>query len=96
MSRPESKAANSFRKDQKRPLRRFVLAQYHQGQMTVPRLVTLLRGLRIVVRLLIGLAKTCFKLGIGFWDYLGTRLNVPECQAIPPFSELVLAKARPP
>jgi predicted ATPase len=25
-------------------LRRFVLAQYHQGQMTVPRLVTLLRG----------------------------------------------------
>jgi hypothetical protein len=26
-------------------LRRFVLAQYHQGQMTVPRLVTLLRGL---------------------------------------------------
>src|SRR5271157_5117692 len=40
-------------------LRRFVLAQYHQGQMTVPRLVTLLRGLDIfiskrqVVRLLI-------------------------------------------
>ena len=39
-------------------LRRFVLAQYHQGQMTVPRLVTLLRGLgfliskRQVVRLL--------------------------------------------
>jgi hypothetical protein len=40
-------------------LRRFVLAQYHQGQMTVPRLVTLLRSLgvfiskRQVVRLLI-------------------------------------------
>jgi hypothetical protein len=40
-------------------LRRFVLAQYHQGQMTVPRLVTLLRSLGIfiskrqVVRLLI-------------------------------------------
>ena len=40
-------------------LRRFVLAQYHQGQMTVPRLVTLLLGLGIliskrqVVRLLI-------------------------------------------
>jgi len=40
-------------------LHRFVLAQYHQGQMTVPRLVTLLRGLGIfiskrqVVRLLI-------------------------------------------
>jgi hypothetical protein len=40
-------------------LRRFVLAQYHKGQMTVPRLVTLLRSLGIciskrqVVRLLI-------------------------------------------
>jgi len=30
-------------------LRRFVLAQYHQGQMTVPRLVTLLRGFGIVI-----------------------------------------------
>jgi hypothetical protein len=40
-------------------LRRFVLAQYHQGQMTVPRLVALLEGIGItvskrqVVRLLI-------------------------------------------
>ena len=30
-------------------LRRFVLAQYHQGQMTVPRLVTLLRDFGLVV-----------------------------------------------
>ena len=30
-------------------LRRFVLAQYHQGQVTVPRLVTLLRALGILV-----------------------------------------------
>ena len=30
-------------------LRRFVLAQYHQGQVTVPRLVTLLRALGIVI-----------------------------------------------
>jgi hypothetical protein len=30
-------------------LRRFVLAQYHQGQMTVPRLVTLLRSLGIFI-----------------------------------------------
>src|SRR5438128_7385697 len=30
-------------------LRRFVLAQYHQGQVTVPRLVTLLRGLGILI-----------------------------------------------
>jgi hypothetical protein len=41
-------------------LRRFVLAQYHQGQMTVPRLVTLLHSLGIFIskrqvgRLLIG------------------------------------------
>jgi hypothetical protein len=31
-------------------LRRFVLAQYHQGQMTVPRLVTLLRSLGILLQ----------------------------------------------
>jgi hypothetical protein len=30
-------------------LRRFALAQYHQGQMTVPRLVTLLRSLGIFI-----------------------------------------------
>jgi hypothetical protein len=30
-------------------LRRFVLAQYHQGQVTVPRLVELLRGVGIVI-----------------------------------------------
>src|SRR5277367_5756639 len=30
-------------------LRRFVLAQYHQGQVTVPRLVTLLRELGILI-----------------------------------------------
>ena len=30
-------------------LRRFVLAQYHQGQVTVPRLVALLRALGIVI-----------------------------------------------
>jgi hypothetical protein len=28
---------------------RFVLAQYHQGQMTVPRLVALLRSLGILI-----------------------------------------------
>jgi hypothetical protein len=44
----------------------------------------------------LGLAKTCFKLGIGFWDYLGARLNVPGCQVIPPLPELILARARSP
>jgi len=44
----------------------------------------------------LGLAKTCFKLGIEFWDYLGARLAVPGSHTIPPLSELVLAKARSP
>jgi hypothetical protein len=41
-------------------LRRFVLAQYHQGQVTVPRLVQQLQGIGIniskrqVMRLLLG------------------------------------------
>jgi hypothetical protein len=30
-------------------LRRFVLTQYHQGQVTVPRLVALLRAFGIVI-----------------------------------------------
>ena len=37
----------------------------------------------------LGLAKTCAKLGIPFWDYLGARLGVPETSAIPNLSELV-------
>jgi hypothetical protein len=39
-------------------------------------------------------AKACFKLAVGFWDYLGARLNAPGCQSIPPLPELILAKAR--
>src|SRR6266851_3042610 len=49
----EAKPAGSNRRRPRggtRPeLRRFVLAQYHQGQVTVPRLVTLLRALGILV-----------------------------------------------
>jgi len=44
----------------------------------------------------LGLAKTCFKLGIGFWDYLGARLDVPGSHAIPPLPQLILARARSP
>jgi hypothetical protein len=44
----------------------------------------------------LGLAKTCAKLKIAFWDYLGDRLAVPGCQAIPRLPEIILAKARPP
>ncbi len=44
----------------------------------------------------LGLAKTCAKLGIGFWDYLGNRLDVPGCQAIPLQSALVGARCPSP
>jgi hypothetical protein len=44
----------------------------------------------------LALAKTCFKLRISFWDYLGARLAVPGCKAIPPLPELILARARAP
>src|SRR5271166_3912643 len=45
----------------------------------------------------LGLYKTCSKLGIAFWDYLGARLEVPGCQQIPALAEIVSARApRPP
>jgi len=31
----------------------------------------------------LGLSKTCAKLGIAFWDYLGSRLAVPNQPEIP-------------
>lgn len=37
----------------------------------------------------LGLAKTCAKLGISFWDYLGHRLAVPEAVDIPSLPALV-------
>jgi hypothetical protein len=44
----------------------------------------------------LGLAKTCAKLEIAFWDYLGARLTVPGSQAIQRLPEMILARARPP
>jgi len=44
----------------------------------------------------LALAKTCAKLGIRFWDYLGARLAVPGAAIIPPLPELILVRARPP
>jgi hypothetical protein len=45
----------------------------------------------------LSLHKTCAKLGIGFWDYLGARLDVPGCQEIPALAEIVSARVpRPP
>ena len=45
----------------------------------------------------LSLHKTCAKLGIAFWDYLGARLAVPGCQEIPALAEIVSARGhRPP
>jgi hypothetical protein len=44
----------------------------------------------------LALAKTCAKLEIVFWDYLGARLAVQGSQAIPPLPEMILARARSP
>jgi len=34
-------------------------------------------------------AKTCAKLGVSFWDYLGNRLGAPGSTVIPPLPDLV-------
>ena len=37
----------------------------------------------------LGLMKTCKKLGISYWDYLGDRLKVPDAEPVPPLQGLV-------
>ena len=44
----------------------------------------------------LGLSKTCAKLGITFWDYLGARLAVPGTPSVPALAELVRAPAPQP
>ena len=44
----------------------------------------------------LGILKTCAKLQIPFWDYLGARLTVPGGSIIPALPELVLARSQPP
>jgi hypothetical protein len=43
----------------------------------------------------LGLAKTCAKHGVAFWDYLGSRLGVPAQPLIPPLPQLVRCRAQP-
>jgi hypothetical protein len=43
----------------------------------------------------LGLAKTCAKRGVAFWDYLGSRLHVPGHALIQPLSSLVRAATQP-
>ena len=37
----------------------------------------------------IGLMKTCRKLGLSSWDYLGDRLELPDATQVPPLADLV-------
>ena len=37
----------------------------------------------------LALMKTCHKLGLYFWHYLGDRLQVPGAPPVPPLPELV-------
>jgi hypothetical protein len=44
----------------------------------------------------LSLAKTCAKLAVAFWDYLGSRLAVPGQPIVPPLADLLRARAQPP
>ncbi|MBV1800131.1 transposase [Siccirubricoccus sp. G192] len=43
----------------------------------------------------LGLAKTCGKLGLSFWDYLGARLGITGQTAIPYLPDLVRPRCQP-
>jgi hypothetical protein len=43
----------------------------------------------------LGLAKTCTKLGVALWDYLGSRLRIPGQRVIPPLPNLVRCRGQP-
>jgi hypothetical protein len=34
-------------------------------------------------------------IGVAFWDYLGSRLNVPGHTVVPPLTELVRCRGQP-
>jgi Transposase IS66 family len=43
----------------------------------------------------LGLAKTCAKLGLSFWDYLGARLGITGQPAVPYLPDLIRARCQP-
>ena len=43
----------------------------------------------------LGLAKTCRKLGIAFWHYLGARLAVPDTPDVPDLPQMIRCGAQP-
>jgi hypothetical protein len=55
---------------------------------------TMSRNGRIARDVLLGLIKTCQKLGLSFWHYVGDRLgaSAPE-RVVPPLATLIAAKA---
>ncbi|WP_409527226.1 transposase [Rhizobium sp. P28RR-XV] len=53
---------------------------------------TMSRDGRIARDTLLGLMKTCKKLGLSFWHYLGDRLGIPG-QVISPLASILVAKA---
>jgi AraC-like DNA-binding protein len=43
----------------------------------------------------LGLGKTCRKLGVSFWNYLGARLGVAGAKGVPPLPELIRCRGQP-
>jgi len=43
----------------------------------------------------LGLGKTCAKLGVAFWDFLGSRLNIPGQRGVPPLPRLLRCRGQP-
>jgi len=43
----------------------------------------------------LGLAKICTKLGVSFWDYLGSRLGIPGQCLVPPLPDLIRCRGQP-
>ena len=55
---------------------------------------TMSRDGRVARDTMLGLMKTCKKLGLSFWHYLGDRLSVPaQRPATPELASLIIAKA---
>ena len=43
----------------------------------------------------LGLGKTCRKLGISFWNYLGARLGVPDAPPVPRLADVIRCRGQP-
>jgi Transposase IS66 family len=43
----------------------------------------------------LGLAKTCAKFGVDFWDYLGSRLAAPDQPTVPRLTDLIFCRGHP-